>query len=396
MANGERHSAGGGGAKGADRGPVWALGAMSGTSLDGVDAAMLHTDGRHIAAFGPSRYRAFEPAERATIRAALGRWPGEDGVAAAAEVVETVHARLLSRFALSGDRSGPAAAPDPAPALIGFHGQTLAHDPDNRRTHQAGDGAVLAEILGLPVVWDFRSADMALGGQGAPLAPFFHHACARAIGAEAPVVVLNLGGVGNLTWIDPRRADPAEPGALVAFDTGPANAPIDDLISARLGRSHDAGGSLALRGQVSAPVVDAALSHAHFLKMPPKSLDRDAFRDLGQQVAHLSDADAAATLIAIAAMAVAEGLTHCPEPPARILVTGGGRHNAAMMAALETVCDCPVAPVEMAGLDGDMLEAQAFAFLAVRVLRGMPTSGPGTTGVAAPVGGGRLSRPGEA
>jgi anhydro-N-acetylmuramic acid kinase len=357
--------------------PVWALGAMSGTSLDGVDAAMVLTDGRDVLAFGPTAYRPYSPAERAVLRAALGRWPGEAGVDAAAEVVETAHAEVLARF------SGA--------AVVGFHGQTLAHDPAGRRTHQAGCGAVLAEALGLPVVWDFRTADVALGGQGAPLAPFYHFALARRIGA--PVAFLNLGGVGNLTLADPARGLPEAEGACLAFDTGPANAPVDDLMAARRGLTRDEGGALAAQGVPDEAVLARFLGHPFFARMPPKSLDRNDFPDLVADVAGLGDADAAATLTAAAARAVAAGLAHLPAPPDRVLVGGGGRHNATLMAMLAAALPCPVAPVEAAGLDGDMLEAQAFAHLAVRVMRGLPTSCRGTTGVAAAVGGGQISRP---
>ena len=352
---------------------------MSGTSLDGVDAAMVLTDGHAITEFGPDAYRPYADAERALIRAAFGRWPGEAGVVAAAEVVETAHAEVLSRF--SGAE------------VVGFHGQTLAHDPKGLGTHQAGNGALLAEVLGAPVVWDFRSNDVQMGGQGAPLAPFFHHACARFAGLDAPLAFLNLGGVGNLTWVDPRINAPEDPGALVAFDTGPANAPINDLMLARRGLSQDAGGALAATGTVDESVVAAFLAHPYFFKMPPKSLDRNDFPALLPAVAHLSDADAAATLTACSAAAVARGAEHFPQPVTRVLVCGGGRHNAAMMAALSAHIGVAVEPVEAIGLNGDMLEAQAFAYLAVRVIRGLPTSAPGTTGVPAAVGGGRISRP---
>lgn len=217
-------------------GPVWAVGAMSGTSLDGVDAALLCTDGVEILDFGPSAYRRYSPAERAVLQSALGHWPGEAGVEEAAEVVETAHAELLSDL-LRGFAEE---------VIVGFHGQTLAHDPQGRagarRTHQAGDGAVLAEVLGRMVVWDFRSMDVEMGGQGAPLVPFFHFACARWAGLAAPVAFLNLGGVANVTWIDPRRTRPEDPGAVLAFDTGPANAPLDDLMRARRGAVVDEGG----------------------------------------------------------------------------------------------------------------------------------------------------------
>lgn len=363
-------------------GPVRALGTMSGTSLDGVDAAVVETDGEAILSFGDTAYRPYTETERETIREALGRWPGEPGVEEAAEVVETAHAALLSGFRDVD--------------LVGFHGQTLAHDPAGRGTHQAGDGAVLAEVLGLPVVWDFRTADVRLGGQGAPLAPFFHFACARWIGARQPLAFLNLGGVGNVTWVDPRQPAPEAPGALLAFDTGPANAPVNDLMRARLGLAQDEGGALAAAGTADEALLARFLAHPYFLKIPPKSLDRDDFRALLDWVAPLPDADAAATLTAAAAAAVARGAEHFPAPPSRLLVTGGGRHNATLMRMLAGLMDCPVEPVEAVGLDGDMLEAQAFAYLAVRVLRGLPTSCPATTGVAANVGGGQISRPADA
>jgi len=359
-------------------GMVRALGAMSGTSLDGVDAAILVTDGESIADFGPTAYRPYDAAERDTLRAALGHWDGP-AVTAAARVVEAAHADLLSRF--------------PEAELVGFHGQTLAHDPHGRGTHQAGDGAALARALRRPVVWDFRTADVRLGGEGAPLAPFYHFALARHIGADRPLAFLNLGGVGNLTWIDPTAPRPETPGALLAFDTGPANAPVDDLLLARRGQPRDDGGALAATGEVADPIVARFIDHPYFRRMPPKSLDRDAWSWLHAAVAHLPDADAAATLTACAAAAVMCAMEHCPAPPARLLVTGGGRHNATLMAMIAVALDCPVSPVEDAGLDGDMLEAQAFAFLAVRVARGLPTSCPGTTGVRAAVGGGTISQP---
>lgn len=352
---------------------------MSGTSLDGVDAAMIKTDGHAVFAFGPSAYRPYSPDEQDTLRAALGQWPGDAKVEAAAEVVETAHAEVLARF--SGAE------------LLGFHGQTLAHDPKGRGTHQCGNGALLAQLLGLPTVWDFRSSDVTIGGQGAPLAPFYHYALARHIGATEPLAFLNLGGVGNITWIDPTAPGPESPGALLAFDTGPANAPINDLMRDRLGLSHDESGALAATGEVDEGFVAAVLKDPWFDAQPPKSLDRNDFHGLIDRLEMLSDADAAATLTAIAAASVAAAQIHFPAPVTRILVTGGGRHNPVLMAELRRRLACPVLPVEEVGLDGDMLEAQAFAFLAVRVLRKMATSSPDTTGAPALVGGGQISRP---
>ncbi|NAZ35224.1 anhydro-N-acetylmuramic acid kinase [Rubellimicrobium sp. CFH 75288] len=359
-------------------GTVAALGTMSGTSLDGVDAAILHTDGERIAGFGRTAFRPYSEAERETLRAALGRWDGPE-VARAARVVEDAHAELLATFSEAG--------------IVGFHGQTLAHDPGGRGTHQAGDGAALAARLGRPVVWDFRSADIRLGGQGAPLAPFYHHALARRAGETHPVAVLNLGGVGNLTWIDPARERPEEEGALLAFDTGPANAPLDDLLWRRRGEPFDRDGRLAAAGTVAMAVIEEFLRAPHFFRMPPKSLDRDAFAGLAERVAHLDDADAAATLAACCAAAVASGMDLLPAPPARLLVTGGGRRNPTLMAMIRAGVDCAVEPIERWDVDGDMVEAQAFAFLAMRVARGLPTSCPGTTGVRAAVAGGIFSVP---
>ncbi|MGR3712215.1 MAG: anhydro-N-acetylmuramic acid kinase [Shimia sp.] len=359
-------------------GVLRALGAMSGTSLDGVDAAIVETDGVSIARFGESGYRAYSRAEQQVLEAALGHWSGAEADAAA-QVVEVAHAEALSGFETAD--------------LVGFHGQTLAHEPRGRGTCQVGDGQTLTEALGVPVVWDFRTADVGLGGEGAPLAPFFHFACAKWFGATEPVAFLNLGGVGNLTWVDPSKASAETNGALLAFDTGPANAPINDLLRARCGLGFDEGGQVAAKGTVATGALELFLQEAYFTRMPPKSLDRNDFPEMMDLVHELSDADAAATMTAMCAASVAQGMAHCPSPPSRVLVTGGGRHNPVLMEMLRVSLDCPVVAVEEVGLDGDMLEAQAFAYLAVRVARGLPTSCPATTGVMALVGGGTVSEP---
>jgi anhydro-N-acetylmuramic acid kinase len=357
---------------------VRVVGAMSGTSLDGVDAAEIVTDGHVIFEFGNTAFRPYTQAQVTVLRAALGKWP-EDEIADVCELIETVHAQVLSGFADAD--------------LVGFHGQTLAHDPKGRGTHQAGDGSVLANVLDKTVVWDFRSADVQMGGEGAPLAPFYHFALAKKMGVTDPIAILNLGGVGNITWIDPNLPLPHSDGALLAFDTGPANAPINDLIQARLGQSFDLDGKLAAMGTVDQGILDQFLQHPFFFRMPPKSLDRDAFSGLSDAVADLSDADAAATLTIACAASVALGLRSCASPPSRMFVTGGGRRNPTLMGMIADACFVPVAPIEDAGFDGDMLEAQAFAYLAVRVAKGLPTSASGTTGVRAAVGGGTVSRP---
>ena len=360
------------------------LGMMSGTSMDGVDAAVIETDGVRIAGFGRSAFCAYSDNESAVLHAALGRWPGEPGVEDAATISVQSHAAMASGF--------------PEAQLIGYHGQTLAHDPQGRGTHQAGDGAWLARQADRPVVWDFRSEDVRCGGEGAPLAPFFHWACAHwAVGQgllpAQPVAFLNLGGVGNITWVDPQAPAPETPGACLAFDTGPANAPLNDLMRRRLRQSHDRDGRLAASGTADMDIVARFLRHPFFDRRPPKSLDRDQFADLSPAVDPLPDADAAATLVAALAGSVAAGFRWLPQIPATVLVCGGGRRNPAIMARLAWDLPCDVQPVEAAGLDGDMLEAQAFGWLAARVMRGLPTSGPSTTAVPDPCCGGRISYP---
>ena len=354
------------------------LGAMSGTSLDGVDWAIIESDGERVSSLGPWGYRAYCESERETLRGALGCWDGERAIAAG-QVVTRAHIEALNGV-------GPI-------DLVGFHGQTLAHDPRGRGTLQVGDGAALAAALGVPVVWDYRSADVSAGGEGAPLTPFFHFACARWIGVSEPLGFLNLGGVGNLTWVNPSLARPELANALLAFDTGPANAPVDDLMRLRQGKALDRNGCLAERGRVDERVVADFLLASYFAAPIPKSLDRDGFGEILDCVAHLSDADAVATLLAMGAAAVEAGVKVCRRPFSRIFVTGGGRRNPVMMRMLGERLAGLVEPVENAGLNGDMVEAQAMAFLAVRTLRGLPISSPTTTGVPYPQTGGRISYP---
>ncbi|MEM8870767.1 MAG: anhydro-N-acetylmuramic acid kinase [Pseudomonadota bacterium] len=360
-------------------GPVWALGLMSGTSMDGIDAAALLTDGVEVLGFGPKRFEPLGGADREVVRAAQGLWPGEEGVSAAAAIIDQAHAEMVVYF--------------PTTEVVGFHGQTLAHDPVGQRSHQAGDGAALARAGGKTVVWDFRTADLASGGEGAPLAPFYHHACARMLGLDDPVAFLNIGGVANATWVDPAVPRPDATGALMAMDTGPGNALIDDLMAARRGEDRDEAGALAATGAVDQPLLSALLKDPFFDKPAPKSLDRNHFNGVLDRLKEHSDADAAATLAAFSAGAVAASVRHMPAPPSRWLVCGGGRNNITLMRMIAAHTNVPVEAVETLGLDGDFLEAQAFAYLAVRVLRGLPTSAPATTGARLPVSGGRISAP---
>jgi len=245
----------------------------------------------------------------------------------------------------------------------------------------------------MAVVSDFRSADMRAGGQGAPLAPFYHFALAKHVGATEPLAFLNIGGVGNVTWVDPTKLLPEEEGALIAFDTGPGNALVNDWMQAQSGELLDRDGATAAQGRVHRDRLATNSGQAYLGRRPPKSLDRNDFHGVLAAMEGLSTEDGAATLTAFTADTVAQSLKHMPSPPSRWLICGGGRHNQTMMRMLADRLRAPVDPVEAVGLDGDMLEAQAFAYLAVRVLRGLPTSAPSTTGCSQPVCGGQISYP---
>ncbi|MEQ8604500.1 MAG: anhydro-N-acetylmuramic acid kinase [Marivibrio sp.] len=359
-----------------------AIGLMSGTSMDGVDAAFVETDGEGSVHAGPGLSAPYPAALRRDLQALLGAREASAASEAAAAAVTEAHIAAVEALLA---RIGRAAE---AIDVVGFHGQTIFHQPPQAGrpgwTWQLGDGQAMADRLGIPVVFDFRSADMAAGGQGAPLAPVYHRALAAAIDAF-PAAFLNVGGVSNLTFLADVDSPP------IGFDTGPGNAPIDDLVHRRTGAGFDENGRLARAGRVDERALAAMLEHPYFGAPYPKSLDRNAF-DVGS-VEALSTEDAAATLVAFAAEAVARGAALLPDRPRAWYVTGGGRRNPAIMAALEARLGAPAALVEAIGTDGDLLEAQAFGYMAVRRLRDLPISFPETTGCAAPTVGGRLAAP---
>ena len=263
--------------------------------------------------------------------------------------------------------------------VIGLHGQTILHRPRIGLTRQLCDGARAAAALKIDVVSDFRSADVAAGGEGAPLAPVYH--AAMAAGLQRPLMFLNWGGVGNVTYLG---AD----GEIIAFDTGPANALIDDFLLSRRGQAFDANGALAASGRVDAPALETLMRDPYLDRPAPKSLDRNHFRALAACVERLSDADGAATLSAFTVESTAAALKHVPRAPARWLVGGGGRLNLNLMRRLAERLQVSVEPVEAIGFDGDSIEAQCFAYLALRSRRGLPLSFPTTTGVSTPMTGG--------
>jgi anhydro-N-acetylmuramic acid kinase len=348
-----------------------AIGLMSGTSLDGIDAAVIETDGETVVRTGKTAGLVYEDALRLRLRALLDVAPklavDDAEVVALSGLIADRHAEAVAMLASRAE-------------IIGFHGQTILHDPARRRTWQIGDAKLLAHKTLLPVAYDFRSADVAAGGEGAPLVPLFHAAMAAEL--EKPLLIVNIGGVANMTFL-------ASDGSISACDTGPGNGPLDDWVRRHTGDAFDRDGALAASGQVDAARLDRLMADEFFVRPAPKSLDRLHFSHLiAEATAGLSAADGAATLVAFTAAAIAAApLT---EVPKRVLVCGGGRHNRAIMAALRTRFAVPVEPVESVGWDGDALEAQCFGFLAVRVLRGLPLSLPGTTGVAAPTPGGAI------
>ncbi len=366
---------------------VLAIGLMSGTSQDGVDVALIDTDGETIAQFGATACRSYTRDERALLRSATAaaanlteRTARPNLIAKAEQLVNDAHAEAVQTFMAANDLK-----PENL-AVIGFHGQTLLHRPERGLTLQIGDGRALAARLGIPVVYDFRAADVAAGGQGAPLAPIFHRALVRQLNRKPPVAVLNLGGVANVTYIDGDT--------LIACDTGPGNALLDDFLRLRTGHPLDTDGRKAAAGAVNQAMIERLLAHPFFTLPPPKSLDRNDFRGLVDDMLDgVSIEDGAATLTALTAAAVATILPYLPRPPASWIVAGGGARNPTLMRMLaERLAPAHVESGHEAGWSTDSLEAQAFAFLAVRSLRGLPISYPATTGAPRPLSGGVLAK----
>ena len=363
-----------------------ALGLMSGTSLDGIDAALIETDGERVGRFGPVGYRPYTDGERDLLRRALAAATAltdraaRPGVLAEAEALVTqAHAEAVEDFlhAHAIERRDV--------GIVGFHGQTVLHRPERRLTVQIGDGAALARRVGVPVVYDLRAADVAAGGQGAPLVPVFHRALVENLHRPHPIAVLNVGGIANVSYID-GAAD------LIACDTGPGNALIDDFMRARSGAPCDRDGATAAHGRIDEAWLAGALAHPFFAAPPPKSLNRNAFASL--DASGLALAEGAATLTAFTAAAVAAVVPHLPRAPRFWIVAGGGARNPTLMRMLAArLKPATVESAQGVGWSSDAIEAQAFAFLAVRALKGLPITFPGTTGAPRPMTGGVLARP---
>ncbi len=362
---------------------------MTGTVLDGmIDIALLRTDGETVQEFGPWTLAPYPPDLRGMLAQALAAasdWAFTGPEPAIFQQAEDALTRAQS--AAVSDFLGKSGVDAASVAVIGFHGQTVLHRaPQPGRsgdTRQLGDGALMARLTRIDVVHDFRTADVRAGGQGAPLSASYHAALLQSLGEPDTTAVLNLGGVANLTWL-------GGDGQLVAFDTGPANAPLNDWVEHATGARMDRDGALARQGRVDEARLSRLLSHPYFAAAYPKSLDRFSF--LAAMADGLGVEDGAATLTAFTAGAVGRGLDLLPRRPNRLLVCGGGRRNPAMMEALSMRAGVDAVTAESVGWRGDAVEAECFAFLAVRALRGLPISFPATTGVPAPMTGGTLSR----
>jgi anhydro-N-acetylmuramic acid kinase len=351
-----------------------AIGVISGTSMDGIDVALIKSDGEMQVEPGPGATFPYPDAVKRALQGVIAdpdaaQGPLDDLQSVVTEShVEAVFA-FMKKFDIARERI----------ALVGLHGQTILHRPRQGFTRQLCDGARASRLLGIDVVNDFRAADVAAGGEGAPLVPLYHAAiCA---GLERPLMILNWGGVGNVTWLGAN-------GEIIAFDTGPANALIDDFVARRRGLSHDAGGALAASGRVDDAVLGKLMRDPYFDLAPPKSLDRNHFHALAREVEKLGDEDGAATLTAFTIEATAAALRHVGDAARRWLVCGGGRRNLTLMRALGARLGVQVEPIESIGYNGDVIEAQCFAYLALRSRRGLALSLPTTTGAPRPMPGG--------
>ncbi len=365
-----------------------ALGLMSGTSLDGIDAALVQTDGEHIVVPRGALSLPYRDDQRLLLQKALETartWPANTPMP---EVITRAEQELTQAHAAAINALLAQTTTKPEDVdIVGFHGQTVLHRPDEGRTEQIGLGALLADSIGIDVVYDFRSADVAAGGQGAPLAPLYHNALASSLENAGPVAVLNVGGVSNVTYLGQTEND------LIAFDTGPGNALLDDWMTRHTGARMDEDGKMAKSGKPDEAVLATLMDNPYFEAKAPKSLDRLDFHARAQAATqHLSPADGAATLTHFTARANAAALAHLPEAPRLWIVCGGGRRNPALLEALQTYLPGDVKPAEAVGWRGDDVEAEAFAYLAVRSLKQLPLSVPGTTGVPAPLTGGVLAK----
>mgnify|MGYP006270842121 CR=1 FL=1 len=361
-----------------------ALGLMSGTSMDGISVALIDTDGEDNVVRGATQIFPYNSSERKAISIAMAearqlkdRSCRSGSLGSTEKMITQLHAKAVQNFIVSNDLSPQQID------VIGFHGQTVLHRPERSLTVQLGNGHLLSELTGIDVVYDLRARDVEAGGQGAPLVPVYHRALVSRMD-KRPTALLNIGGVANITFI-------GSDSSMLAFDTGPGNALIDDWMMRKSGNAYDAEGRTAAKGTVNNDVLRFLLSNSYFFKSPPKSLDRNAFdTDVYEW---MTAQDGAATLTAFTVEAIVKSLDHLTENPKLWIVCGGGRKNLTLMKKLSACVEGSVHPAEIFGLDGDSIEAEAWGYLAVRSLKGLPITFPGTTGVSTPLTGGVLCIP---
>ena len=352
---------------------IWnSIGLMSGTSMDGIDAALIKTDGYQVFEEGPFVTLPYKRDFRKLLENLIA---GKGDLNEVEEQLTLEHAKAVSKLIKTFNIAISKVD------LIGFHGHTISHNPDDQHTLQIGNGRLLAAMTGVNVVNDLRSSDVSAGGQGAPLAPIYHKALVKS--QDLPVIILNIGGVANITWVDTLDEN------LIGFDTGPGNALIDDWIKKKTGRNYDNNGLLASQGQVHDGILTKLLAHPYFSAPNPKSLDRNFFKNLTEAaIASLTVEDGAATLSAFTVKSITNAINRLSKPFKKCIVAGGGRHNVSLMTGLKDNFPNRLISSDDMGWSGDAIEAQAFAFLAVRSRLNLPISFPGTTGVSEPQTGG--------
>ena len=359
--------------------PEWVLGCMSGTSMDGVDVAEVKTDGIKIVEFGKTQSIEFSPKQRQILIKARGKWPGEKGVWDAAKIIEDTHLKLIKNFHRIKH--------------IGFHGQTLIHDPASQRTHQVGSASRIANVSYIPVISEFRAKDLKNGGQGAPLVPFFHHALSVYLNQNSVTAFVNIGGIANITVVNPNKLYPESGGVITAFDAGPGNYLLDTICQHEKREPFDKNGLWARSGRIHYEVVNKFEESQFIQKASPKSADLMDFDYLLENVSNLSTHDKLATLVECTAVGIRRAILDCKESPQKIGICGGGAFNQYLIERIEKLTNLSVETVDQWGMDPQFIEAQAFAYLAVRCVRELPITSPITTGCKTLTTGGKLILP---
>ena len=358
--------------------PLWAIGLESDTAISGVDVALIQTDGVDIFERKAEFSRPYSPTMRDAIAAVLGE-KGQQDLTYLRQVEEQVTQHHISAVKELLDMQ------DMSPRqidVIGFSGHTVLNRPAQKLSIQIGDAQMMLDAFGIPVVNRFYQTDLASGGQGSPIFPVYYEALARPL--EKPLVIFSIGGISSLTYVGAN-------GELIAFDVGPGNVLIDKWMQQRLGAEMDFDGLWAAKGQVDERLLSKLMQHPAIIQNPPKALEREDFLPLLTDVEGSSLADGAATLTALTCEALVQACEkYLPEKPIQYIVTGGGAYNPTMVKYLRQHLTAPVKTANEIGWNTMCLDAESFAFLAVRSLFGLPFTYPTTTGVEFPLSGGKI------